>query len=99
MHYGQHTDEINSNRPGNHVSLLCGKSVIQIETGVYVKQKHSLLNYNSNGFGIDATLRWGLFLENLELIADIQYQNETYNELFSSTKIADFKQTVLEQNI
>jgi hypothetical protein len=77
-----------------------GKSVIQIETGVYgIKQKHSLLNYNSNGFGIDATLRWGLFLENLELIADIQYQNETYNELFSSTKIADFKQTVLEQNI
>jgi hypothetical protein len=55
------------------------------------------LNYNSNGFGIDATLRWGLFLENLELIADIQYQNETYNELFSSTKIA--VQTVLEQNI
>jgi hypothetical protein len=35
-----------------------GKSVIQIETGVYgIKQKHSLLNYNSNGFGIDATLR------------------------------------------
>jgi hypothetical protein len=41
----------------------------------------------------------GFILENLELIADIQYQNETYNELFSSTKIADFKQTVLEQNI
>ena len=72
-----------------------GKSVIQIETGVYgIKQKHSLLNYNSNGFGIDATLRWGLFLENLELIADIQYQNETYNEVFRRTKIADFKQTV-----
>ena len=97
IHYGQHTDEINSNRPGETMSAYSvGKSVIQIETGVYgIKQKHSLLNYNSNGFGIDATLRWGLFLENLELIADIQYQNETYNELFSSTKIADFKQTVL----
>jgi hypothetical protein len=56
------------------------------------------LNYNSNGFGIDATLRWGLFLENLELIADIQYQNETYMSC-SATKIADFKQTVFEQNI
>ncbi len=97
IHYGQHTDEINSNRPGETMSAYSvGKSVIQIETGVYgIKQKHSLLKYNSNGFGIDATLRWGLFLENLELIADIQYQNETYNELFSSTKIADFKQTVL----
>jgi hypothetical protein len=29
-----------------------------------------------NGFGIDATLRWGLSMEKLELIADIQYQNE-----------------------
>ena len=79
MHYGQHTDEINSNRPGETMSAYSvGKSVIQIETGVYgIKQKHSLLNYNSNGFGIDASLRWGLFLENLELIADIQYQNET----------------------
>lgn len=96
IHYGQHTDEINSNRPGETMSAYSvGKSVIQIETGVYgIKQKHSLLNYNSNGFGIDATLRWGLFLENLELIADIQYQNETYNEVFSTTKIADFKQTV-----
>ena len=96
IHYGQHTDEINSNRPGETMSAYSvGKSVIQIETGVYgIKQKHSLLNYNSNGFGIDATLRWGLFLENLELIADIQYQNETYNEVFSITKIADFKQTV-----
>ena len=96
IHYGQHTDEINSNRPGETMSAYSvGKSVIQIETGVYgIKQKHSLLNYNSNGFGIDATLRWGLFLENLELIADIQYQNETYNEVFRRTKIADFKQTV-----
>jgi hypothetical protein len=41
----------------------------------------------------------GFFLENLELIADIQYQNETYNELFRSTKIADFKQNRFEQNI
>ena len=96
INYGQHTDEINSNRPGETMSAYTvGKSVIQIETGVYgIKQKHSLLNYNSNGFGIDATLRCGLFLENLELIADIQYQNETYNEVFRRTKIADFKQTV-----
>ena len=48
-HYGQHTDQINSNRPGETMSAYSvGKSVIQIETGVYgIKQKHSLLNYNS----------------------------------------------------
>jgi hypothetical protein len=53
------------------------------------------LNYDANGFGIDATLRWGLFMEKLELIADIQYQNEKYTTLFNSSNRADFKQTVL----
>ncbi|WP_167400515.1 transporter [Flavobacterium psychrolimnae] len=97
IHYGQHTDQINSNRPGETMSAFAvGKSVIQIETGVYgIKQNHSLLNYDANGFGIDATLRWGLFMEKLELIADIQYQNEKYTNLFNSSKRADFKQTVL----
>jgi len=97
IHYGQHTDQINSNRPGETMSAYAvGKSVIQIETGVYgIKQNHSLLNYDANGFGIDATLRWGLFLERLELIADIQYQNEKYTTLFNSSNRADFKQTVL----
>jgi len=97
IHYGQHTDQINSNRPGETMSAYSvGKSVIQIETGLYaIKQKHSLLNYDANGFGIDATLRWGLFMERLELIADIQYQNEKYNALFNNSNIADFKQTVL----
>jgi len=97
IHYGQHTDQINSNRPGETMSAYAvGKSVIQIETGVYgIKQNHSVLNYDANGFGVDATLRWGLFLERLELIADIQYQNEKYTTLFNSSNRADFKQTVL----
>ncbi len=97
IHYGQHTDQINSNRPGETMSAYAvGKSVIQIETGVYgIKQNHRLLNYDANGFGIDATLRWGLFMEKLELIADIQYQNEKYTTLFNSSNRADFKQTVL----
>jgi hypothetical protein len=97
IHYSQHTDQINSNRPGETMSAYAvGKSVIQIETGVYgIKQNHRLLNYDANGFGIDATLRWGLFMEKLELIADIQYQNEKYTTLFNSSNQADFKQTVL----
>ncbi|SDH24482.1 Putative MetA-pathway of phenol degradation [Flavobacterium omnivorum] len=97
IHYGQHTDQINSNRPGETMSAYSvGKSVIQIETGLYgIKQKHNLLNYDAIGFGIDATLRWGLFMERLELIADIQYQNEKYNSLFNNSNIADFKQTIL----
>lgn len=97
VNYAQHTDEINSNRPGETMSAFSvGKSVIQVETGVYgIRQKHSILNYESNGFGVDAVLRWGVFSEKLELIADLQYQNETINSLFSSTKISNLKQTVL----
>jgi hypothetical protein len=80
-HYGQHTDQINSNRPGETMSAFAvGKSVIQVESGIYgIQENHSILNYDANGFGIDMTLRWGLFMERLELIADFQYQYETFN--------------------
>lgn len=95
--YAQHTDEINSNRPGETMSAFAvGKTVFQVETGVYgIRQKHDLLKYDSYGFGVDAMLRYGLLAENLEFIADLQYQNETVNNLFSTTKQADFKQIVL----
>jgi len=84
MQYGQYTDQINSNRPGETMSAFSvGKSVIQVESGIYgIKENHSIQNYDANGFGIDMTLRWGLFKEQLELIADLQYQSA-------------FKQTVL----
>ncbi|MFV5695760.1 transporter [Flavobacterium sp. LB3P122] len=97
IHYGQHTDQINSNRPGETMSAFAvGKSVIQIETGIYgIKEKHNLLNYDANGLGIDATLRYGLFLEKLELIADLQYQNEKFTTLFNNSNKSALKQTVL----
>jgi hypothetical protein len=97
VHYGQHTDQINSNRPGETMSAFSvGKSVFQVETGIYgIKEKHSLLNYETNGFGVDMTLRWGLFVEKLELIADLQYQNQIKTENFKEYNLAAFKQTVL----
>lgn len=97
LHYGQYTDVINSNRPGETMSAFSvGKSVIQVETGIYgIKQNHNLLNYDSNGFGADFMLRWGLFKEQLELIADLQYQNEEVTAPFITTKKGALKQTVL----
>jgi Putative MetA-pathway of phenol degradation len=96
-HYGQHTDEINSNRPGESMSAFAvGKTVIQVETGVFgIQESHSIQNYDANGFGIDAEVRYGAFLENLEFIADIQYVNETFTYPMQIDKRADFKQTVL----
>jgi hypothetical protein len=99
IHYGQHTDQINSNRPGESMSAFAvGKTVLQVETGVFgIKESHDLLKYDSNGFGVDFEVRYGAFLENLEFIADVQYLYETvnYNYLKEADDIADFKQTVL----
>ena len=97
IHYGQHTDQINSNRPGETMSAFSvGKSVIQLETGAYgIRQKHELLNYDSSGYGVDLTARWGLFFEKLELIADIQYQSEIVNPSLIYPNKSGLKQTVL----
>ena len=97
IHYGQHTDEINSNRPGESMSAFAvGKTVIQVETGVFgIQENHSLSNYDANGFGIDMELRYGAFLESLEFIADIQYVNERFTYPMRIDDKADFKQTIL----
>jgi len=97
MQYGQYTDQINSNRPGETMSAFAvGKSVIQVESGIYgIKENHSIQNYDANGFGIDMTLRWGLFIEQLELIADLQYQYEVLNPAIAFPERSAFKQTVL----
>ncbi|MFT4983693.1 MAG: hypothetical protein ACI9Q9_000736 [Flavobacterium sp.] len=97
INYGQHTDQINSNRPGESMSAFAvGKSVIQVETGIYgIKENHSLLAYDARGFGLDLTLRYGALLERLELIADLQYQNEDFTTPLSSINKSALKQTVL----
>ena len=96
IHYSQHTDQINSNRPGETMSAFSvGKSVIQLESGLYgIKEKHSLLNYDANGYGLDLTVRWGLFLERLELIADLQYQSEKFNSPMSSIDKSAMRKTI-----
>jgi hypothetical protein len=97
LNYAQHTDQINSNRPGVTMSAYAvGKSVIQVETGVFgIHENHVLLGYDAKGFGADLTLRYGAFMERLEVVANLQYQNADYNTIFSSTNKAGLKQTVL----
>jgi hypothetical protein len=97
LNFAQYTDQINSNRPGETMSAFSvGKSVIQLETGAYgISQKHHLLNYVANGYGIDATLRYGMLMEKLEVIADIQYQSQVYEALYTKTNQKALKQTIL----
>jgi hypothetical protein len=97
IHYAQHTDEINSNRPGESMSAFAvGKTVLQVETGVFgIQESHSLAKYDANGFGVDFEVRYGAFLENLEFIADVQYVNERFTYPMQIDDRADFKQSVL----
>ena len=97
VNHAQYTDQINSNRPGETMSAFAvGKSVIQLETGAYgIAQKHHLLNYFANGFGIDATIRYGVFKEKLELIADLQYQSQVYEARFTKIDQKALKQTII----
>ncbi len=76
----QYTDVINSNRPGKSMSAFSvGKTVIQAELGVYgVNEKHKYLEYQTKGIGTDLSLRYGAFLEQLEFVVDLQYQNDNY---------------------
>jgi hypothetical protein len=70
--------------------------VIQVETGIYgIHENHILLGYDAKGFGADLTLRYGAFMERLEVFANLQYQNAAYNTNFSSVPKAGLKQTVL----
>lgn len=73
-----------------------GKSVFQVESGIYgITQKHNLLGYDSNGVGFDMMLRYGLFMEKLELIADFQYQYEFINPAIAYPERSAFKQTII----
>ena len=91
----QYTDEVNSNRPGKSMmAFAVGKSVIQTETGVnYITENHDKLNYSAKGYFADLALRWGLFKEELELIAEIQYQKDSYQQFDVASNRSALRQT------
>ncbi len=81
--FSQYTEVINSNRPGRAVSAYAlGSNVIQAEGGLsYEKRDHSLLKTDSNLFGVDLAIRYGLLFETLEIKYEGEFQNRniTYN--------------------
>ncbi|RZJ70373.1 transporter [Flavobacterium sp.] len=77
----QFTDVINSNRPGASMSAFSvGKTVAQAELGFTAeKMDHETLGWDSKGLNADLTIRYGAFLEQLELIGNLQYQWDKFN--------------------
>lgn len=95
--YTQYTDVINSNRPGKSMmAFSVGKSIIQLESGVFaIKEEHDLIGYDANGFGVDFALRWGLIKEELEFVAELQYQNDKYISPVEEYKRSALRTTVI----
>jgi hypothetical protein len=93
--YGQYTDVINSNRPGESMSAFSvGKTVIQVESGLgYIKEKHDILEYDSKGVILDFNARYGFFREQLEAIVELSYQNDKYNSPELSEKRSGLRST------
>jgi len=93
--HAQHTDEINSNLPGqSQAAYAVGKNVIQIETGINgIQEKHSLLNTEAQGMFADLNLRAGVLLEELELNAKIQYQADMFTMALGTESRSGIKQS------
>jgi len=87
----QYTDVINSNRPGvSQSAFAVGKNVLQFEVGPYiVKEEHTPLMYEVSGFGVDFAARYGLLFEQLEILVDGTYQNDTFTDNRSSISVED----------
>jgi hypothetical protein len=70
--FAQYTETINSNRPGaSFGAYSVGTNVIQLEGGIgFGNDTHDLLNTDTDNVFLDYALRYGLLLENLELILE-----------------------------
>lgn len=92
--YAQYTDIINSNRPGESMSAFSvGKTVIQAEAGLYgIREKHSLLGYEANGFGTELDVRYGAFFDQFEFTLNTQYQYDWYTAPLVQDTRGGFKQ-------
>lgn len=95
--FAQYTDIINSNRPSESMSAFAvGNKVIQLESGFnYLKEKHSILDYDTKGVFIDLAARYGFWKEQLEFIGEISYQNDKFTIDDETEKRSGLRNTTL----
>ena len=97
VNYAQFTDVINSNRPGESMSAFSvGKTVFQAELGLFgISEKNDPSKKEANGFGSDLSVRYGAFLEQLEIMLDMQFQHDYYKAPLGDETRSGLKQTTL----
>jgi len=73
----QYTEVINSKRPGFSESPYgVGTKVLQFEGGMFLKNRKNKNNFENKGFGAELFIRYGRFLENLEINLDVAYEKQ-----------------------
>ncbi|MGX1023257.1 transporter [Flavobacterium sp. CS20] len=101
LFFGQYTETINSNRPGaSFGAYSVGTNVIQVEGGIGLgNDEHDLLKTDTDLFFIDYALRYGLILEELELILEgrFAFADETnmISNITQSFSFSDFQTNTL----
>ncbi len=97
INYAQFTDVINSNRPGQSMSAFSvGKTVIQAELGLNRSiEKYDEADYKAAIWTSDLTLRYGILFEQLELIANFEYQNEKITAPLVDLREGGFKRALI----
>ena len=95
--FAQYTDMINSNRPGQSMAAFSvGKTVFQMESGLYfISEDHNKARYESTGFGVDLDFRYGVWKEELEVIANFKYQFDQYKAPLVDETRSGFRTMVL----
>lgn len=82
----QYTEMINTNRPGgSQGAFSVGTNVLQVEGGFsYGKEKHELLETETNGFAVDYSIRYGFWKERLEVSLMGEFQSNSVTDNRSS---------------
>jgi hypothetical protein len=95
--YAQYTEVINSRRPGFTDSpFSVGTDVLQFESGIfYQKINDNTNNLNVSSIGTDVMVRYGKFLEKLEINLNLAFQYD--NISFDAPSIDDLSRFGLSQ--
>ncbi len=74
----QYTEKINTNRPGtSQGAFSVGNNVLQLEGGFgFGKEKHKILDTKTNLFNFDYSVRYGLLIEQLEIILNGRFRSD-----------------------
>lgn len=81
LSHAQYTETINSSRPGNSEGgFSVGTEVIQAELGARLgNDRHNLLGSDTDLWGVDYTLRYGFWREELEVSLSGSFLTQTTN--------------------